>query len=82
MLISDTIVVDNDIYLKQLECKDAEIFFNLTLKNVGHLIQWFKWASELSLDKTKKFVNYSYEKNKNKSGCDLGIYYKNNLVGV
>ncbi|MDR0423655.1 MAG: GNAT family N-acetyltransferase [Rickettsiales bacterium] len=82
MLIGRKVVVDSKIYLEQLDESDAESFFNLTTRNIGVLINWFEWATELSLEKSKKFIENSYWKNEKNKGCDLGIYYENNLIGV
>ncbi|GMO61887.1 MAG: hypothetical protein Ta2D_08070 [Rickettsiales bacterium] len=82
MLVEDKIEVNSEIYLKQLDESDIEVFFNLTAKNVGILVQWFDWANELSIEKTTTFITNSHNKNKRKKGGDLGIYYNNKLVGV
>ncbi|MDR3289679.1 MAG: GNAT family N-acetyltransferase [Rickettsiales bacterium] len=82
MLVDGQLVVDEKIYLKQLAEEETETFFNLTIKNIGILIQWFEWATDLSLEKSKKFIQNSCYKNKRKKGCDLGIYYEEKLVGV
>lgn len=82
MLVDKCLVVNKDIELKQLELKDLEILFNLTVKNQKFLLPWFDWASDLSIRNSQTFIENSIEKNLKGIGCDLGIFYKNELVGV
>ena len=82
MLVGERIVVNEDIYLKQLNRENTEELFELTEKNQNFLIPWFEWATELSLKATGLFISSSYNKNKKRKGCDLGIFYGNKLVGV
>lgn len=82
MLVDGCIVVDDEILLKQLESEDADELFKLTEQNREYLLPWFEWASDLALEKTEDFVKKSYNKNLNREGCDLGIYYNGKLVGI
>ncbi|MDR1498979.1 MAG: GNAT family N-acetyltransferase, partial [Rickettsiales bacterium] len=75
-------MIDDEILLKQLEANDCEELFKLTEKNAEYLVPWFGWASNISLENTKRFIKKSRKKNIKRKGCDLGIYYKNELVGV
>lgn len=82
MLVDGCIIVDNDLILKQLEMEDSEELFRLTEQNKEYLLPWFDWASDLSLENTKDFIKKSLEKNVNRKGCDLGIFYNCSLVGI
>ena len=82
MLVDGCVVVDDEILLKQLEFEDSEELFKLTEQNREYLLPWFEWASDISLEKTQDFINKSYNKNQNKEGCDLGVYYNGKLVGL
>lgn len=82
MLVDGCVVVDDEILLKQLEIEDSEELFKLTEQNREYLLPWFEWASNISLEKTQDFITKSYNKNQNKEGCDLGIYYNGKLVGL
>lgn len=82
MLVDGCIIVDCEIILKQLEEGDSEELFQLTEKNKEFLLPWFDWASDISQERTKEFIEKSIEKNKKRKGCDFGIYYNCKLVGV
>ena len=76
------ITIDEDIYLKQFELKNADDLYELTKKNQKELIKWFSWADEIKLDLTKKFIKESLKSNEGWERGDFGIYYKNELVGA
>lgn len=82
MLVDKCLKVNKDIELKQLELNDLETLFNLSKINQKFLLPWFEWASNLSLENSKIFIEDSIKKNSEDIGCDLGIFYKNKLVGV
>ena len=82
MLVDGCIIVDKEIILKQLENKDIEELYKLTLHNKDFLLPWFEWASDISIENSTNFIQKSYLKNQKHQGCDLGIYYKHKLVGV
>ena len=82
MLVDGCIIVDKEITLKQLELRDLDILLKLVLKNKDFLVPWFSWAEDITEEKEREFIKTSYENNKNKDGCDLGIYYNGGLVGV
>ena len=83
MLVDNKIFVDKEIYLKPLEIADLEIVFNLTKKNKKELIKWFDWAEErLTIKSSLTFIQRSIRENKNKTRCDLGIFYKGKLAGI
>lgn len=82
MLVDKSLKVNKDIKLKQLQLDNLEILYNLTIKNRKFLLPWFEWASDLSIQNSKKFIEESLKRNINEIGCDLGIFYKNELIGV
>ena len=82
MLVDGCVVVDKEIILKQLEEKDVENLYKLTLENQKFLLPWFEWALNITLETEKKFVENSYMNNQKGDGCDLGIFYKGSLVGI
>lgn len=82
MLVDSCIIVDEEIKLKQLSLDNSKELFELTEKNKEFLLPWFEWTSEMSFERTKKFIINSIKSNKKSKGCDLGIYYKEQLIGV
>lgn len=76
-------IIDKDIEFKQLEISDSEALFNLTEKNRKYLKEWLPWLdSTQTVNDTKDFIQGTIEKSNGNKAFDLGIWYKNNLVGT
>lgn len=82
MLVDEFLKVDSDIELRQLELSNLNKLFKITKENQEFLLPWFKWAADISIDNSRNFIKSSLRKNKLEIGCDLGIFYKDELVGV
>ncbi|MFN8576581.1 MAG: GNAT family protein [Candidatus Sericytochromatia bacterium] len=75
--------IDEDISLKQLEKEDAIFLFELVNSNREYLKKWLPWLdTNKTIQDTEKFINISTEKYNGNKGFELGIWLKNEIVGV
>lgn len=75
--------IEEDLKLKILMPYDDEILFKLVDKNRDYLREWLPWLDEVtSSADIRAFVNNSYKRMSDNEGFDLGIVYKNSLIGV
>ena len=77
-----TIKVDQDIKLISWKKEFAPNLFNLTLKNKPYLIPWLSWAPHINqVSDSEKFINTAVEGLEKGQSLELGIWFKNQLVG-
>lgn len=75
--------IEEDLKLKILMPYDDEILFKLVDKNRDYLKEWLPWLDNVSCSEDiRTFINNSYKRMSDNEGFDLGIVYKNSLVGV
>ena len=76
-------IIDGDILLKPVECRDAEELFSLTDANRVYLRQWLPWLdSTQSVKDTTKFIEESQKQLKQKSTLVVCLRSKGNIAGV
>jgi len=76
------IIIDQQIYLEQIEFSHAQRAFELTQKNRELLREWLLWVDGVkSVENTKKFIEKTisnYEKNRTPN---MSIFYEDRIVG-
>lgn len=76
------IVVTPDIQLKSWSIEMASELFALSNKNRDYLSPWLPWVPMVKeITDSEKFINTSIIEMEEKRGLELGIWYKNKLVG-
>lgn len=76
-------VLDEETYLKILYYDDVEALFALTDANRKHLSTWLPWLDTVKTSEdSKAFVKYTLEQYARNEGCQVGIWYRNQLAGV
>ncbi|MGX6444860.1 GNAT family N-acetyltransferase [Neobacillus sp. K501] len=76
--------INQDIHLQLLLPKDAEILVSALKENQDHLKQWLIWAVELPsiYDYQTKIIPSWLQKLADNNGFEVGIFFKNTLVGM
>lgn len=74
--------VDKDITLKIRIPDEAKKVFELVDKNRKHLDTFLYWVSSTkNVSDSRTFIKKQLKNFKENTGCDFGIYFKNELVG-
>lgn len=74
--------IDENIILKSWQIDFAPDLFSLTDKNRKHLSPWLGWVPNLKdIRGSESFILDSIKKMENKFSLELGIWYKNKLIG-
>ncbi len=75
--------IGQDIELRLLVAQDADTVFALVDRNRAHLRLWMPWIdTTTSADDTRTFIRQGLLQLADNNGCQLGIWYRNELVGV
>jgi ribosomal-protein-serine acetyltransferase len=78
----EVIVVDNDLSLKFWDIEHSSALFRLTDQNRLYLQPWLPWVPKVKTeDDSIKFISRAINDGKNDEGLELGVWYKNSLVG-
>ena len=76
-------IIDGDILLKPVECRDGEELFSLANANRFYLRQWLPWLdSTQSVKDTTKFIEESQKQLEQKSALVVGVHYHGKIAGV
>ena len=76
-------IIDGDILLKPVECRDAEELFSLTDANRVYLRHWLPWLdSTQSVKDTTKFIEESQKQLEQRSALVVGMHYHGKIAGV
>jgi len=76
------IKVNEDLELRYWQTKWAPELFSLTEKNRQYLQPWLPWVPKTkTAEDSKKFILTCKKEYKNGESLELGIWYKNSLVG-
>lgn len=75
--------VDAEITLKLHQVEYSEMLFNLIDGSRFHLRHWLGWVDNTrTVEDAKTYIENSLESYKNTGNFDLGIWYKEQLVGT
>lgn len=75
--------VDDDISLRLLEAKNAELQYALVDKNRAHLGAWMPWVQNTKgVADISEFIQASLKQYAENNGFQAGIWYQNELVGM
>src|SRR6056297_430951 len=75
--------VDKDIYLKLFNPNDAVELLNLINSNRFYLREWLDWVDKTKdISDSKDFIHDSRKQFAANNGFQVGIWYKEELVGV
>lgn len=75
--------VDEQIFLRQFEAKDANTLFLLVDKSREYLREWLPWVDETKTNNDSlSFIEHTIQAIKNGTGLTTGIYFKNKLIGT
>lgn len=76
--------INQDIHLKLLMPKDAEVLVSALKENQDHLKQWLIWAVDLPSisDYQTKIIPSWLQKLADNNGFEVGIFFNNTLVGM
>src|SRR5699024_3070522 len=75
--------VDQDVFLRMLQAKDAEALFRLTDESRTVLREWLSWVDETkNIENSRAFIDTCFEQYNNRRGLTTGIFYKEQLAGV
>jgi len=76
------IYVDEDIVLRLYQEKTTHLLFSLVDENRTHFRKWLPWLDfNTKIEDTEKFISDSQKNYKKGTALNLGIFYKENLVG-
>jgi ribosomal-protein-serine acetyltransferase len=79
---SSEIRVDKDIVLRLHQKKIAPTLFSLVEENRSHFRKWLPWLDfNTKIDDTLKFISECVSNYKKGVSLNLGIYYKDKLIG-
>jgi ribosomal-protein-serine acetyltransferase len=74
---------DDDIVLKILEPKDADVLFALVDSNRLYLRQWLPWVdTNTTLEHSKLFILSTKEQNELNLGFQCGIWFCGSFAGI
>lgn len=77
------IIVDNDIYIREVALSDADDIFNMINSNREHLRIWLPFVDfTQKVDDTKKFINSVINQSPKKKDYVFVIHYKKKPVGL
>ncbi len=77
------IQVENGLYLKSLELRDAEDLFPLVDGNRAYLREWLPWLDVTrTIDEMLAFIESAVRQQSSGLGFQAGIWYQNQLIGV
>lgn len=77
------LVVDQDLELRLLEHRHAQLLFDLTVKNREHLKTFLPWVSKIQMvSQTESFIRMSLEQFARHDGFQAGIFLRGELVGI
>lgn len=75
-------IISDDLQLKLLEKRHADELFILSDNNRKYLREWLPWVDEtISVEQSKDFIQFSLNLLAKSNGFNLGIFYKERLVG-
>lgn len=75
-------IISENLQLKILEKRHAEELYNLTNMNRDYLREWLPWVDEtLSVEQTREFIQFSLNSFANSNGLNMGIFFKDRIVG-
>lgn len=75
--------VTDDLLLRTFKLEDADRLFYLVDSSRAQLREWLPWVdSTKSVDDSRKFIEAVIEDFKTEKSIELGIFYKEELVGV
>jgi ribosomal-protein-serine acetyltransferase len=78
-----SIDVDPHIRLRLLEGHEALQLFTLTDDNRSYLRRWLPWLDDnANSENTLRFIEGTRERHGNREAAELGIFYRDNLVGM
>lgn len=76
-------IVDDHIELRMMEYSDTNSLYHLIEKNRDYLREWLGWVDRNnSFSDTADFIKFTKNSYANGYGVKVGIWYKNNLVGL
>jgi ribosomal-protein-serine acetyltransferase len=74
--------VDEDITLRLHQEKTAPLLFSLIEENRTHFREWLPWLDfNTKIEDTQKFISECESDYKKNIGLNLGIYFRDRLVG-
>lgn len=77
------LTVNEDIFLRTFQLEDADRLFYLVDSSRDQLRAWLPWVDNTkSPEDSRKFIEAVIEEFKNGKSIELGIFYKEELVGV
>ncbi|MCR8656669.1 GNAT family N-acetyltransferase [Paenibacillus endoradicis] len=75
-------IINDDLQLRIFEMRHAEELFNLSDCNRDYLRKWLPWVDEtISVEQTRDYIQFSLNLFANNNGFNLGIFYKERIVG-
>lgn len=78
-----TLGVDDDLELRLLEHRHAQMLFDLTIKNCEHLRPFFPWVPNTKeVSQTESYIKTGLEQFARNDGFQAGIFLRGELVGM
>ncbi|MCR8645626.1 GNAT family N-acetyltransferase [Paenibacillus sp. N1-5-1-14] len=78
-----THVIDNQLFLKLFEPRDAEALYQLIQSNRNYLRKWLPWVDGTrTIDDTRSFIESTSVQFTNNNGFTSGIYFNSLLCGM
>lgn len=75
--------VHDDLLLRMLKTSEDKELFHLIDNNRLFLQRWLSWVHEMKTTKDcKQFITNAFEDYANRKSLTVGIFYKNELVGI
>jgi ribosomal-protein-serine acetyltransferase len=76
------IPIDRDFVIRSWNLDDAAELFQLTDKNRKQLQEWLAWVPETKGEgDSRKFIQKCLKEYREQTGLELGIWYKDKLIG-
>jgi ribosomal-protein-serine acetyltransferase len=74
--------VDHELELRLLQRQDSSKFFQLVEDNRDHLSKWLPWVQNMTTpNDADTFISLWEQQFAENTGCNVGIYYRGELVG-
>jgi ribosomal-protein-serine acetyltransferase len=77
-----SLVVDDEIELRQFDLADADAMFQVIQQNRAHLDTWLRWSGRIqTLEDTRNLIQRFADKSAQGDGFHAGLWYNRNLAG-
>ncbi|ASB90974.1 GNAT family protein [Bacillus sonorensis] len=78
-----TLTINDDLYLKMLEPKDARDVYMMVQQSKRHLRKWLFWVDGTKkLEDSEAFIEESMKQTAANNGFQAGIWYQNEFAGI